>query len=339
MPGRFNVKKRLGDRANILPKIPKETEVNSVEEILPEASIPAHEPEHDQKHEKEHNSKQKPHSPAWERVLLARHIERPRTLDFIQALCDEFVELHGDRRYGDDAALVGGLARFEGRTVMVLGHQKGRNTKENILRNFGMPRAEGYRKALRLMEHAAKFKLPLLTFIDTPGAYPGKESEERGMSLAIAENLLELCRLPVPVIALVTGEGGSGGALAIGVADRMLMLENSIYSVASPEASATILWRDASQAPAAAEAMKITAPDLHKFGIIDAVIPEPPGGGHTDRPSLMITVREFLLRHLAELEQDYIGRGVEGIRAMLDARYEKYRKIGHWAELSNSKDN
>jgi len=281
----------------------------------------------------------KPHSPSWERVLLARHVERPHALDFILALCDDFVELHGDRRFGDDAALVGGPASFAGRSVMVLGHQKGRNTKENIVRNFGMPRAEGYRKALRLMEHAARFKMPLLTFIDTPGAYPGKESEERGMSLAIAENLMALCRLPVPIIALVTGEGGSGGALAIGLADRMLMLENSIYSVASPEASAAILWRDASQAPAAAEAMKITAPDLYRFGIIDEVIPEPPGGGHLDRLALMATVRETLDRHLSDLEQHFTFQGEAGHKAMLDARYQKYRHIGHWAELSNFSDN
>ncbi len=281
----------------------------------------------------------KPHSEAWERVLLARHVERPHALDFINTLCEDFVELHGDRRFGDDAALVGGPANFAGHSVMVLGHQKGRNTKENIVRNFGMPRAEGYRKALRLMEHAAKFKMPLLTFIDTPGAYPGKESEERGMSMAIAENLMALCRLPVPIVALVTGEGGSGGALAIGVADRMLMLENSVYSVASPEASAAILWRDASQAPAAAEAMKITAPDLLGFGIIDEIVPEPEGGAHTDRPVLMATVKEALLQNLNNLLDRYAGQGEAGIKAMLDARYDKYRQIGRWAELSSFSSN
>ncbi len=273
-------------------------------------------------------------SPTWERVLLARHISRPHALDFINLLTEDFVELHGDRRFGDDAALVGGLARFEGRAVLVLGHQKGRDTKENLYRNFGMPRAEGYRKALRLMQHAAKFKLPILAFIDTPGAFPGKESEERGMAMAIAENLMVMSRLPVPIIALVTGEGGSGGALAISVADRLLMLENAVYSVASPEASAAILWRDASQAPAAAQAMKITAPDLFEFGIIDGVVPEPAGGAHLDPTTLMATVRKTLADDLTELEERYVQRGEPGIQAMLEARYQKYRNIGRWVELS-----
>jgi acetyl-CoA carboxylase carboxyl transferase subunit alpha len=321
-------------RVNILSKQAKDAKPDA-EEAVEKLTV---DKDRDKEKDKD-KSKQKPNSPAWERVLLARHPERPHTLDFIGALCDEFVEMHGDRQFGEDAALVGGPATFEGRTVMVLGHQKGRNTKENIARNWGQPHPEGFRKALRLMEHAAKFRMPLLTFIDTSGAYPGKESEERGQAVAIAENLMALCRLPVPIIALVTGEGGSGGALAIGLADRMLMLENSIYSVASPEASATILWRDASQAPAAAEAMKITAADLYNFGIIDEVIPEPPGGGHLDRTALMTTVREVLRRQLDELESRYVFQGEPGIRAMLDARYEKYRKIGHWAELSNFSHN
>ncbi len=298
---------------------------------------PAREDRPDNRQEKDHG-KNKKVSPIWEKVLLARHIERPHALDFIRAIFKEFVELHGDRLYGDDAALIGGLADFDGQTVMVLGNQKGRNTKENISRNFGMARPEGYRKAKRLMEHAAKFNLPLLSFIDTSGAYPGKESEERGMALAIAENLMALCRLPVPIIALVTGEGGSGGALAIGLADKILMLENSIYSVASPEASAAILWREASQAPAAAEAMKITAPELCELGIIDEVIPEPEGGAHLDRLGIMVTVKEVLHKNLAELQARFMNKGQEGIRALLDARYEKYRKIGHWAELSNFSD-
>lgn len=283
---------------------------------------------------KEKEAVQKQPSPTWERVLLARNAARPHTLDFINVLTKDFVELHGDRRFGDDAALVGGLAQFEGRAVLVLGHQKGRDTKENIHRNFGMPRPEGYRKALRLMQHAAKFKLPILTFIDTPGAYPGKEGEERGTSVAIAENLLVMSRLPVPIIALVTGEGGSGGALAISVADRLLMLENSVYSVASPEASAAILWRDASQAAAAAEAMRITAPHLLEFGIIDGVVPEPPGGAHTDVGALMATVKETLLHHLEELETRYTSHGEAGVQLMLEHRYQKYRNIGRWVELS-----
>lgn len=273
-------------------------------------------------------------SPTWERVLLARHLQRPHALDFINALTDDFVELHGDRRFGDDSALVGGLARFEGRAVVVMGHQKGRDTKENLYRNFGMTRAEGYRKALRLMQHAAKFHMPILSFIDTSGAFPGKEGEERGIAQAIAENLFEMSKLPVPIIALVTGEGGSGGALAISVADRLMMLENAIYSVVSPEGCATILWRDSSQAPAAAEAMKITAADLYGFGIIDEVIPEPAGGAHTDPVTLMATVKQTILRQLLELEERYTNQGASGRQAMLEARYQKYRQMGRWVELA-----
>lgn len=276
-------------------------------------------------------------SVVWERVMLARHAARPHALDFINCLTKDFVELHGDRCYGDDAALIGGLALFEGRTIMVLGHQKGRDTKENIYRNFGMPRAEGYRKALRLMQHAAKFKLPIVTFIDTPGAFPGKESEERGMAQAIAANLMYMSRLAVPIISIVTGEGGSGGALAIGLADRLLMLENAVYSVASPEASAAILWRDASQAPAAAEAMKITATDLLQFGIIDEIVPEPSGGAHTDQLALMAIVRGVLLEHFADLDKRYLSQGETGIESMLEARYNKYRNIGRWTELAEEK--
>lgn len=289
------------------------------------------------KHEVKESQKEreaKPASPTWERVLLARHVARPHTLDFIRALSQEFVELHGDRHFGDDGALVGGLAQFDGRAVVMLGHQKGRDTKENIARNFGMPRAEGYRKGLRLMEHAERFGMPLITFIDTPGAYPGKEGEERGISMALAENIMAMCKLRVPIISLVTGEGGSGGALAIGVADRVLMLENSIYSVASPEACAAILWRDASQAPAAAEAMKVTAHDLQTFGIADEVLPEPPGGAHNDPLTLMETVRTRLKTILAELDEKYVKRGAAGLDALLEARYNKYRQIGRWEELS-----
>lgn len=273
-------------------------------------------------------------SGAWEKVLLARHVQRPHALDFINGLTKDFMELRGDRHFGDDAALVGGIAQFEGRTVMVLGNQKGRDTKENIYRNFGTARAEGYRKAFRLMQHAAKFKMPILTFVDTGGAFPGKESEERGIAVALAENILLMSRLPVPIVSLVTGEGGSGGALAISVSDRLLMLENAVYSVASPEGSATILWRDVSQAPAAAEAMKITAPDLLEFGIIDGIVPEPAGGAHTNPNEMMETARQYLLNNLTELEDKYTNRGETGIKAMLEVRYQKYRKIGRWQELA-----
>ncbi|MEI7556368.1 acetyl-CoA carboxylase carboxyltransferase subunit alpha [Candidatus Chlorohelix sp.] len=271
---------------------------------------------------------------AWEKVLLARHARRPHALDFMNSICKDFVELHGDRRFGDDSALVAGIAKFNKRSVIIMGQQKGRDTKENIARNFGSPRAEGYRKALRLFQQAEKFGMPIITLIDTGGAYPGKDSEERGVGLAIAENLMELCRIKVPTIAVVTGEGGSGGALAIGIADRLLMLENAIYSVASPEAAASILWKDAAQAPAAALAMKITAEELKFFGIIDEIVPEPAGGAHNDPPALMITLAETLERHLSELEQSFVTKGEAGIQAMLETRYNKYRVIGHWGEVN-----
>jgi acetyl-CoA carboxylase carboxyl transferase subunit alpha len=257
----------------------------------------------------------------WDHVQLARHPQRPHTIDYIRGLCEEFVELRGDRHYGDDAAMVAGLARFERRTVALLGHQKGSNTKENIRHNFGSPHPEGYRKALRLMRHAEKFGFPLLCFIDTPGASPNMESEQRGQGWAIAENLLVMADLRVPIVATVIGEGGSGGALAIGVADRLLMLEHAIYSVASPEASAAILWRDASKAPDAAKAMKITAADLRDLGIADDVIPEVPGGAHLDPAQTIADVGAVLRQHLCDLLQ-------LSTEEILQRRYEKYRTIG-----------
>lgn len=257
----------------------------------------------------------------WDIVQLARHPQRPRTLDYIRGLCEDFVELRGDRRFGDDRALLGGVARFQGRTVVVLGHQKGSTTKENIIHNFGSPRPEGYRKALRLMQHAEQFGLPVLAFIDTPGADPSMASEERGIGEAIAENLITMARLRVPVIATVIGEGGSGGALAIGVADRLLMLQYAIYSVASPEASAAILWRDASKAPDAARAMRITAADLQELGIIDEIVPEPEGGAHLDSLATIERVRAALTRHLEAI----LALPTEELLAQ---RYAKYRSIG-----------
>ncbi len=234
---------------------------------------------------------------AWERVKLARHAERPHTLDYLNALMTDWVELHGDRSFGDDLALIGGLASFDGQTVMVLGHQKGNDTKENISRNFGMARPEGYRKAERLMRHAEKFGFPVITFIDTPGAEPGIGSEERGQATAIAESLLTMADLGVPTVAVVIGEGGSGGALAIGVADRILMLENAIYAVASPEACAAILWKDAGRAAEAAETMRITAADLAGFGIVDEVIPEPVPAHEQPKEAIRAT-GEAIARHL-----------------------------------------
>lgn len=267
---------------------------------------------------------------AWERVLLARNPARPHTQDYVAELISGFVELHGDRRFGDDPALLGGIGTFRGRAVMVLGHQKGTNTQENLERNFGMPRPEGYRKALRLMQQAEKFGMPLIAFIDTPGAEPGIGSEERGQAVAIAENLLALASLRIPTLAVVIGEGGSGGALAISVADRILMLENAIYAVASPEACAAILWKDATKAPEAAATMRVTAADLHGFGIIDEVIPEPVPAHEQPLPTLQ-RVGDALERHLTELEA-LVRDGDGGLDALLEARYQKYRRIGRWAE-------
>jgi len=261
----------------------------------------------------------------WERVQLARHKERPRSLDYILGFCEGFTELHGDRRFGDDQALVSGLATFQGQTIMIIGHQKGRDTRENVRRNFGMPHPEGYRKALRLFRHAEKFGFPVICLIDTPGANPNKDSEERGQANAIAENILTMANLQTPIIACVIGEGGSGGALAIGVGDRLLMLENAIYSVASPEACASILWRDSAKAPEAAQAMRITAQDVFALGIADEVVPEPQAGAHTDVPGMVATLGEYLAKHLADLQ-------TQTTATLLAQRYTKYRKIGSFHE-------
>jgi acetyl-CoA carboxylase carboxyl transferase subunit alpha len=269
-----------------------------------------------------------PGLPAWERVKLARHPDRPHTLDYIQRLCTDFIELHGDRLFGDDAAICGGLAVFDGQTVMVIGHQKGRSTKENIARNFAQAHPEGFRKAQRLMEHAARFGFPVLTFIDTPGANPGMQAEERGIGQSIAANLMTMLTIETPIIATVIGEGGSGGALAIGVADRVLMLENSIYSVASPEASAAILWHDAGQASAAAQAMRITALDLLPMGIIDEIVPEPEGGAHTDPAATIEAAHEAIARNLSELQTIYALHTKRGPRKLLEDRHLKYERMG-----------
>jgi acetyl-CoA carboxylase carboxyl transferase subunit alpha len=257
----------------------------------------------------------------WQKTQVARHPNRPYTLDYIAALFTDFTELHGDRRFGDDPALVTGFARYKDRAVAVIGHQKGRDTKQKIYRNFGMPKPEGYRKALRVMQLAAKFGRPIISFVDTPGAYPGLDAEERGQAEAIAYNLREMARLPTPIIVNVTGEGGSGGALAVAVGDRVNMLEHSIYSVITPEGCAAILWRDAGRAEEAATAMKITAPDLKGFGLIDEIVPEPLGGAHADPDTLFASldrVLEAQLRALSAVPKD----------ALLDGRYEKFRKMG-----------
>ena len=262
-----------------------------------------------------------PSPTAWERVQLARHPERPYTLDYVQLIFSEFVELHGDRQFGDDAAIVGGLATLQTRTVMLIGHQKGRDTRENLLRRFGMARPEGYRKALRLMRQAEKFGMPVVTLIDIPGADPSLVAEERGQAFAIAENLLAMSRLRVPIVSAIIGEGGSGGALALGVADRVLMLENAIYSVASPEAAASILWKDGGRGAEAAEAMRITAQDLLRFGIVDAIVPEPAGGAHTDHAVAAQHLRHTLVEQLAALDEVPLD-------ALVEHRARRYRDIG-----------
>ncbi len=290
----------------------------------PTAPIKLHEPE--QQLTVDENT-----TAVWAKVQLARHPERPKTLDYIKRYCPDFMELHGDRRFADDPAIVGGLADFAGRTVMIIGQQKGKDTRENIARNFGMPTPEGYRKALRLFQQAEKFGFPVITFIDTPGAYPGLQSEERSVAQAIAENLLVLSQLRTPVIAIVIGEGGSGGALAIGLADRILMLENSIYSVASPEASASILWHDSAKAPIAASTMRITAQDLLELGVIDEIIPEPEGGAHTDPLTTADAVKAVILRHL-EIIETLLATEPEAMETLLNQRYNKFRKMGVWEE-------
>jgi len=266
------------------------------------------------------------HLGAWQRTQLSRHAQRPYTLDYLRLLFQGFSEVKGDRAFGDDPAIVAGLARFHGRPVAVIGHQKGRDTKQKLARNFGMPKPEGYRKALRVMQLAAKFNRPVFTFVDTPGAYPGMDAEERGQAEAIARNLREMSRLPVPIIVTVSGEGGSGGALAIAVGDKINMLENAIYSVISPEGCASIMWRDASKAELAARALKITAPDLLELGLIDEIVPEPEGGAHLDHEAAAALLEPALERALNELAR-------LPTRELLERRYEKFRRMGQFFEV------
>ncbi|WP_257309310.1 acetyl-CoA carboxylase carboxyltransferase subunit alpha [Geothrix fuzhouensis] len=257
----------------------------------------------------------------WQRAQLARHPKRPYTLDYLERICERFEELHGDRRFGDDAAIVAGMGWIEGNPVMIIGQQKGRDTKQKILRNFGMPKPEGYRKALRLMKLAEKFQRPVLCLIDTPGAYPGVDAEERGQAEAIARNLLEMAKLEVPVVAVVLGEGGSGGALALGVADRVLMMENAIYSVISPEGCASILWKDASQAPKAAAALKLTAPHLLELGVIDGIVKEPLGGAHSDFDAAAAALKDAVIEAFSELSE-------LSAEELVEERYQKFARMG-----------
>jgi acetyl-CoA carboxylase carboxyl transferase subunit alpha len=262
---------------------------------------------------------------AWQISQIARHPQRPYMLDYVTRIFTDFQELHGDRAFADDQAMIGGLARLDGYPVMVVGQQKGRDTKEKIQRNFGMPRPEGYRKALRLMKMAERFKLPLLTFIDTPGAYPGVDAEERLQSEAIARNLYEMSHLKVPIICTVIGEGGSGGALGIGVGDKLCLLEYSTYSVISPEGCASILWKNANKAPEAAEAMNMTSPRLKELGLIDLVIPEPLGGAHRDIEQMANTLSQVLQENLLELQSLPISR-------LIEKRYQRFMQIGNFEE-------
>jgi acetyl-CoA carboxylase carboxyl transferase subunit alpha len=259
----------------------------------------------------------------WQRVLNARHPKRPHTLDYVQRILTDFQEIHGDRLFGDDPAIVCGMGRVDGKPVMLIGEQKGRDTKQKLYRNFGMPKPEGYRKALRTMELAAKFGRPIVTFLDTPGAYPGIDAEERGQAEAIARNLREMARLPVPLIAVCIGEGGSGGALALGVANQVFMLENAVYSVITPESCASIIYRDAGKAEQAAAALKLAAPDMLELGLIDGIIPEPPAGAHEDHDEAARLLKDQLVRSLDELTALTSHENVQ-------RRYEKFRRMGNF---------
>jgi acetyl-CoA carboxylase carboxyl transferase subunit alpha len=262
----------------------------------------------------------------WQRVQIARHPDRPYTLDYIRMMTTDFLELHGDRQFADDLAFVAGFAKLNGTQIMIMGHQKGRDTKENVLRNFGCAHPEGYRKAMRLMQLAEKFHLPVVVLIDTPGAYPGVGAEERGQAQAIASNLRDMAGLKTPIIATIIGEGGSGGALGVGVADRVCILQHAYYSVISPEGCASILWRNSVKAPEAAEALKITGEHLLKFGIVEEVIPEPPGGAHKDPEKVAANLRTAILKHLEELSSLSTAE-------LIEQRYKKFRKIGEFSEI------
>jgi len=268
------------------------------------------------------------HLGPWQRAQIARHPQRPYTLDWIGQMFTDFIELHGDRGFADDRALVAGIGKFRGRPAAVVGQQKGRDTKQRVVRNFGQPKPEGYRKALRVMQLAAKFRLPIFTFIDTPGAYPGIDAEERGQGEAIARNLREMARLPVPVIVTVTGEGGSGGALAIAIGDKVNILENGFYSVISPEGCASIIWRDAAKAETAAIAMKIMANDLKELGIVDEIVPEPDGGAHSDHEGAAKLLGDVLERQLLSLSS-------QSPRELINGRYDKFRKMCQFFDLAS----
>jgi acetyl-CoA carboxylase carboxyl transferase subunit alpha len=317
--------KEPGERTNIeLEKI--EQQVARLQEIAGQDEHTRQEIQ--QLHDRIHALRQEisSHFEAWEKTELARHPQRPYALDYIERIFTDWSELHGDRGYGDDPAIICGMARFHGEDLMIVGHQKARDTKQKVYRNFGMPNPEGYRKALRLMKMAEKFGRPVLTFVDTPGAYPGLGAEERGQAEAIARNLREMARLQIPIITSITGEGGSGGALAIAVADRVLMLENSIYSVISPEGCASIMWRDATKKELAAQALRITAKDLTQLGCIDGIVPEPEGGAHLDHDVAASLLDTALQQHLAELKKSTV-------KELVDSRYRKFRNMAQFLHV------
>lgn len=304
------------------PLIELETEIEQLRRYSRERQLPVHDRLRNLEDKLHHLQREIfGHLTAWQVTQLARHIDRPNASYYIGSICEHFIELHGDRVYGDDPAIIGGLCEFKGRSLVVIAHQKGMDAKEMISRNFGMPHPEGYRKALRLMKTAELFQKPVLTMIDTPGAYPGVGAEERGQAEAIARNLKMMMMLQTPIISIVIGEGGSGGALAIGVGDRILMLEHSVYSVITPEGCAAILWKDGGKGRIAAESLKLTAKDLLRLGVIDEVVPEPPGGAHRDPQKMAEVLKEIIEKLLVELE------GVT-LEQLLNLRYEKFRKMG-----------
>src|ERR1700722_17018305 len=326
---------RTGDGRKMESQLKAQQELEKIELQLSKLqALPGQDPdirgEIQQLHDRIHELREQVtvRSVAWEKTELARHPQRPQTLDYIDRLFTEFSEIHGDRGFGDDRAIVAGMARFHGQEVMVIGTQKGRDMKQRVFRNFGTPHPEGYRKALRVMKIAEKFARPIITLVDTDGAYPGLHAEERGQAEAIARNLREMSRLPVPIIVTITGEGGSGGALAIAVGDRVNIFENSFYSVISPEGCAAIMWRDSTKAETAATALKITATDLKEFGIIDEIVQEPEGGAHTDPEAASHLLDAVLDRQLLMLSQ-------QPQQELLDARYEKFRKMGQFFDLAS----
>src|SRR5438477_8680878 len=323
---------RNGDARKMEVRLKAEQELARIEEQIEQLqAVPGQNDETrrqvEQLHERVESLRRQIHSSygAWEKTELARHPQRPYTLDYVERIFTDWSEIHGDRGFADDPAIVCGMARFHGEDVMVIGHQKARDTKQKVYRNFGMPNPEGYRKAIRAMKFAEKFGRPVFTFVDTPGAYPGLGAEERGQAEAIAHNLREMARLKVPIITTITGEGGSGGALAIAVADRVLMMENGVYSVITPEGCASIMWRDSSKKDLAAQALKVTAEDMVELGVIDEIVPEPAGGAHSDYDSTAANLASALQKHLAELRaypQDQLT----------NLRYDKFRKMAQFFE-------